>query len=84
MIGLVPLVIATVLLMGWADVEQYRASALGRYVKEYMTRTLEGIRLAGVTVWWVAAWYHRAVLVGVGVLVILSAWGSGVIRPRRA
>ena len=80
-ITLVPSLIASAAIMRYADLEPYRSSGLGRYVKKYMTRAMEGLRSAGLLIMIAGAWFHVWQLFPVGILVVLSGWFRGVIFP---
>lgn len=80
-VGLIPPVVASAVLMRWANLNQLRESRLGRYVSRHMTRSMEAARLAGMILLGVGAWYHRVVLMVVGVAVILAAWARGKLVP---
>ncbi len=82
LIGPVPPVLATWALLSWADLERYRTSELGVYIGGYRTRMMEGLRLVGIGVVWVASWYRLPGMMAVGVLIIGGAWSRGVISRR--
>lgn len=77
LVGLVPPLLATVALLRWADLEPYKASPFGRYVSQYMSRGMEGVRLLGLAVAWIGAWAQAPLLLFLGVWVILAAWARG-------
>jgi hypothetical protein len=76
-IGLISPILASVLLMHGADLEPLKNSAFGRYVDRYMTRSIEIIRLLGMVVLCLGAWYHISILLLLGVAVILAEWARG-------
>ena len=63
LVGFLPSIVVSVLLVRWADLEPYRRSALGRYVGRFMTRQVELARFAGLIPLWGGAgaksWAHR-------------------------
>ncbi len=73
----VPAIVVSSALMRWADLEPQRSSALGRYVKEYMTPSMQGVRFAGNLVMSLGAWRRRPGLLLVGLLMILYGWLRG-------
>lgn len=83
-IAIVPGVITSFIILNVADLEPYKHSAIGRYVKVYMTPQMQALRLAGQVVMWLGAWYRRPWLIVSGLLVILYGWFNGLIFPRRA
>jgi hypothetical protein len=72
--GLVPAVLATALLVGFADLDAHKDSRFGRYLREHMTRAVEAQRFAGQAVAWLGAWQHQPILIALGALVIVLAW----------
>ena len=66
-----PVVVVSTVLIRWADLEPQKHSGFGRYVLQYMTRPMQAVRFAGNLVMTVGAWYRRADLLLVGLLVIL-------------
>jgi hypothetical protein len=82
-ITLVPSVIVSALIMRYVDLEPYRDSGPGRYLKKYMTRAMEGVRFGGLFIMIAGAWFHLWALLPVGILVVLSGWLRGVFFPER-
>ena len=79
----VPALIATALVLRFADLKALKQSALGAYVKRYMTPAMQVPRVCGFLIMAVAAWNHFPLGVLAGLVVILAAWLKGVIRPAR-
>jgi len=77
-VGFVPSVIASAVLVRWGDLEPYRDSRLGRYIRRFMTRGVELARLAGLIPLWGGAWVRRPAIMAVGVAWILGCWLRGV------
>jgi hypothetical protein len=82
-VGYVPSVIATVLIISFADLEKYKQSTFGKYVKTYMNRTMQAVRLAGDTLSKIAAWYNIILLIIISMLMILLAWLRGKLFPAK-
>ena len=82
-VGYVPSIIATILIISFADLEKYKQSAFGNYVKTYMNRTMQALRLAGDTLSKIAAWYNLALLIVASMLMILLAWLRGKLFPTK-
>jgi hypothetical protein len=77
----VPAVLASVLVMRYADLERRKHSRFGRYVRLYMHRRILGAwRYFGQVVMWVGAWYRVGKLVPIGWAIVLAAWTSGAWR----
>ena len=73
----VPPIAASLTLVGCADLETIKSSNPGRYLQRHMTRTVEGIRLAGDVVMVSGAWFHQPALIVAGLAVVVIAWCSG-------
>jgi len=76
-----PPVVASFLVMRFADLEKQKHSRFGRYVGRMMTRPVEAVRLGGDLIMVFGAWYHSFAIIGGGLSVVLLAWLSGL--PRR-
>ena len=79
----VPPVAVSVLLSWRANLDRDRTSALGRYVRHYMTRFREALRPAGFVIMSVGAWAHLWRFIGFGLLIIILCWLPGIPWPRR-
>ena len=78
-IALVPAPIISFILVRFADLEKYKESSFGKYIRKYMTRQAEAIRFAGYAVMAIGAWYHSIWLVLLGLIIILFGWLRGLI-----
>src|SRR5579863_2246398 len=76
---LVPPVIASTLIMRLANLEIYRQSALGRYIREYMTPSAVALRILGTVITHVGAWFRKPALIPLGLLTVLLGWLRGKI-----
>lgn len=83
-VGLIPPILISTVLLRWANLEGLKDSPFGRYVGRYMTREVEAVRLAGMIVLWAGAWYYLPVLPAVGIAIILAAWARGKLLPARS
>lgn len=79
-LGLLPSLAVSAVLLRWADLEPYRSSRFGRYVKTFMTRRVELARLAGMLPIWLGAWRRSPLTIAAGVVWILGCWLWGVRR----
>jgi hypothetical protein len=79
-LGLAPPIIASLLVMQFANLEKVKQSPIGRYIGRNMTLPLEIARLAGVFIFWGAAWYRSVFYSIVGLLVIAFAWVRGALQ----
>lgn len=75
-----PPIVASVILISFGHFESQKNSKFGRYIRWHMTRAIEAIRLLGDVMMAVAAWYHSPILIALGLLIVLTAWGSGPVR----
>ena len=80
-VGFVPSIAVSYALIRWANLEPYRNSAFGRYVRRFMTRRVEAARFAGLIPLWGGAWSHQLGVVGLGVLWIVGCWLWGLRSP---
>jgi hypothetical protein len=79
-VHIAPPVIASFVLIHFADLEAQKRSAFGRYIKRSMTHLVEGIRLCGDIVMVFGAWYHSWWIMLVGLAVVVPAWSRGLIQ----
>jgi len=73
----VPPIAASLILICCTDFAGIKSSKAGAYLRRHMTRTIEGIRLAGDVVMVFGAWFHRPFLIVAGLAVVAIAWCSG-------
>jgi hypothetical protein len=83
MLHFAPPLIASWLLIRYANLEPTRQSAFGRYVERNMSRTIEGVRLFGDLVMIFGAWKHDVMLMALGLAVIVGAWCNGFLPSRK-
>ena len=76
----VPAVVASVLVIAYADLERRKLSPFGRYMQRYMNRRVEAWRFFGQVVIWVGAWYRVGKLIPIGWAIVVAAWVSGLWR----
>jgi hypothetical protein len=77
----VPSVCASFILIRYVDLETYKRSRFGRYIRANMTQSMEMLRFAGMAVMAIGAWYHRRWLISLGLLVVLVGWLRGILVP---
>ena len=80
---LIPSLVATLLVIRFANLERLKASRSGRYIRRFMTKKIEILRLAGQIIVWFSAWHHFLFGVLGGVAVISMAWVSGVLGSKQ-
>ncbi len=77
----VPAIVASSLVIRYADLERRKHSRSGRYMRRYMDRrVLDAWRFFGQAVMWVGAWYRVGKLVPIGWAIVVAAWVSGLWR----
>jgi len=77
-----PPILASLLIMRWVDLESYKQSAFGGYLRTYMTSFAVTLRVLGTIVTHVGAWYHRPLLMPPGYGLILVGWLRGLLWPK--
>src|SRR5262245_3601153 len=77
LIAFAPAILASALVLRFADLERLKQSPFGRYIRQFMTRRIEAWRFAGQIVIWLGAWYHQFWLIPAGIAAIIAAWMSG-------
>ncbi len=82
LVTFIPSIIASYLLIRYANLEPYKQSAFGQYIRRYMSRTIEAIRLLGLVVMMVGAWYQLLWLIALGLVIIVLGWLRGFILPQ--
>jgi hypothetical protein len=80
-VALVPSIAISIVLMGYTELEGYKDTPLGRYVRSYMTPRIVGARLCGQLLMWGGAAGRIPWLVPFGLFVIVLAWLNGLMSP---
>lgn len=83
-VAFLPPVIASALIMRLVDLERYKQSAFGRYIRFYMTPPVVVVRMLGTVVTHVGAWYRQPGLIPIGLLMVLLGWLRGLLLPKSA
>jgi hypothetical protein len=83
LIAFIPSILVSIILVRFVDLEKYRQSSFGKYIRRYMTRPVELVRFVGYAAMAVGAWFHLAWLIPLGLIVILFAWLRGIIFPAK-
>jgi hypothetical protein len=81
LVMLLPPIFASVLIIRYVDLEPYRRSSLGRYVEQYMSREMQGVRLVGYLIMALGARHRRLWPMPLGLLVVLFGWFRGILFP---
>jgi hypothetical protein len=80
-IGFIPSFLVSEIIILEEDLEPYKRSRFGQYLKLYMTPVMEAIRLAGFGLACIGALVHKPWLILSGLLLILFGWLRGIILP---
>lgn len=78
LVGFIPSLIVSALVVRFANLEKLKNSAFGKYISWYMTRRIEAVRLLGLAIWWGTAWYNFAFGEALGIAIIVAAWAGGL------
>ena len=78
----VPPIIVSTLIIKWVDLDAYKQSAFGRYIRASMTPPVVTVRLLGTVVTHLGAWYRRPILIPLGLVIVLLAWLRGILWPK--
>jgi hypothetical protein len=76
-----PTMVASTVLVRWANLEPLKESPLGQYVRRYMTAPVRLARSGGLAVMVAGAWYHQPWVLAAGASIIGAAWLSGLLIP---
>ncbi len=79
--GFIPAIIASELVVRYANLDRYAVSPLGKYVAKYMTRNMQAVRTIGLLVFWFGAWYQTPWIIVIGLLIVLFGWIRGKLIP---
>lgn len=77
--GLVPPAVVSVpFMLGVFDatLHRYRSSSLGRYVACSMSLAMQGLRLLGLAVLWLGAWYQQPLAIALGLNAVTDGGAS--------
>ena len=81
-VAFLPSILASLLIMRWVDLEFYKQSAFGGYLRTYMTPFVVTLRILGTIVTHVGAWYHKPFLMPLGHGLVLVGWLRGLLWPK--
>jgi hypothetical protein len=82
-VGFIPPLVASALLLRFANLGSLKDTALGRYIEWNMTRPMEAVRLAGAMALWLGAWIHQWWLIMFSIVIILAGWLRGTLPPAK-
>jgi len=79
----VPPILVSALIIRLANLETYKQSAFGQYVRLYMTLPVVLVRVLGTVLTHLGAWYRIPVLIPLGLMTVLLGWLRGILWPKR-
>jgi len=74
-----PIIVSTVMMVLPPNLEKRKKSALGKYIKRYMTPVIETIRLLTLAPMAYGSWTHDVFPIVIGVVLLVVAWCNGLI-----
>jgi hypothetical protein len=78
-IGFLPPLLVSAVLLHEADLERYRSSPMGAYLRRFMPPWVQAVRLFGIAVAFYAAWYQVPAGVIGGIALVALCWGAGAV-----
>jgi hypothetical protein len=75
----VPPLLASGLVLRFADLTALERTMLGNYLRRYMTPTMQALRLCGFLAMAIGAWYHSPLMLVVGLGIVAFGWLKGII-----
>jgi hypothetical protein len=77
-----PPIVASALVIRFADLTWLKDSRLGRYIAWEMTPAMQAVRLAGTLPMVLGAWWHAPWLIALGLAIVLFGWLRGAMFGR--
>jgi hypothetical protein len=77
-----PPILASALLLRFADFSRTHDSRAGAYLRRYMTPAMQVVRLLGMAVASLGAWQHAWLLLPLGATIIAWGWTGGWLVDR--
>jgi hypothetical protein len=79
-IALLPPVLVSAVLLREANLEPYRSSPMGAYLRRFMPPWVQAVRLFGVALAFYSSWHHVPVGVYGGLALVALCWAYGIVR----
>lgn len=79
-IALLPPVLVSAVLVSEGDLERYRSSAMGSYLRRCMPPWVQALRIFSVAFAFYAAWYHAPAGVIGSLALVAACWANGIVR----
>jgi hypothetical protein len=85
LIAFIPPILVSLAMLKWTpDLERLKGSALGRYIGRYMTPPIEALRFLTLAPMAYGAWSHDWRFIVLGLVILVLAWGNGLIQQALA
>ena len=82
-VAFIPSTIASLVVIAKSDLEKYKNSAFGTYIRRNMAaKTDDWIRFGGFGVMLIGGWVESFWAIGAGFAVIIFIWTKGLVFPR--
>jgi len=79
-IAFLPPVLVSAVLIREGDLERYRSSAMGAYLRRFMPPWVQAVRLFGVALAFYASWHHVPAGIYGGLALVAVCWANGLFR----
>lgn len=79
-IAVLPPVLVSAVLVREANLERYRSSPMGAYVRRFMPPWVQALRFFAVAFAFYAAWYHVPAGVIGSLALVAACWAQGIVR----
>jgi hypothetical protein len=79
-VALLPPVLVSAVLLREGDLERFRSSAMGAYLRRFMPPWVQAVRLFGVAVAFYASWHHFPAGIYSGLALVAVCWANGLFR----
>ena len=77
-IALFPPLLVSAVLLREADLDQYRSSPMGAYLRRFMPPWVQAVRLFGVAFAYYASWHQVAAGIYGGLALVAVCWANGL------
>ena len=79
-IALLPPLLVSAVLLQEGDLERYRSSPMGAYLRRFMPPWVQAVRLFGVALAFYASWHHVPAGIYGGLALVAVCWANGLFR----
>jgi hypothetical protein len=79
-IALLPPLLVSAVLLQEGNLERYRSSPMGAYLRRFMPPWVQAVRLFGVAFAFYASWHHVPAGVYGGLALVAVCWANGLFR----